>query len=95
MRAILKQLIVQGDVLEHVRKAFQKPKKEVGGRGLRLPDTVQMLKQAVATLPEVVICIDALDECLPKPLLGLLVPLKEIFQESRKMRIFFYRELTG
>jgi len=48
--AILKQLVVRGEVLEQVQKAFQKAKKEVGGRGLRLPDIVQMLKQAVATL---------------------------------------------
>ena len=91
MGAILKQLVVQGEVLEHVQTAFRKAKKEVGGRGLRLPDMVQMLKQAVATLPQVVICIDALDECLPKHLLGLLESLKDILQESRRTRIF----LTG
>ena len=91
MGAILKQLVVQGEVLEHVQIAFRKAKKEVGGRGLRLPDMVQMLKQAVATLPQVVICIDALDECLPKHLLELLVSLKDILQESRRTRIF----LTG
>jgi len=38
--AILKQLVVRGEVLEHVRKAFQKAENEVGGRGLRLPDMV-------------------------------------------------------
>ena len=51
--AILKQLVVRGEVLEHVQKAFQKAKNEVGGRGLRLPDMVQVLKQAVAALPRV------------------------------------------
>ena len=76
-------------MLEHVQKAFQKAKKEVGGRGLRLPDMVQMLKQAVATLPRVFICIDALDECLPKHLLELLASLKDILQGSRGTRIFF------
>ena len=86
---ILKQLLVRGEVLEHVQKAFQKAKKEVGGRGLRLPDMVQMLKQAVATLPRVFICIDALDECLPKHLLELLASLKDILQGSRGTRIFF------
>ena len=91
MGAILRQLVVRGEVLEHVQKAFQKAKKEVGGRGLRLPDMVQMLKQAVVTLPRVFICIDALDECLPKHLLELLVSLKDILHESRTARIF----LTG
>jgi len=89
--AILKQLVVRGEVLEHVKKAFQKAKKEVGGRGLRLPDMVQMLKQAIATLPQVFICIDALDECLPKHLLELLVSLNDILLESPRTRIF----LTG
>ena len=84
---ILKQLLVRGEVLENVRKAFQKAKKEVGGRGLRLPDIVQMLKQAVATLPKVFICVDALDECLPKHLLDLLKSLKDILEVSPRMRI--------
>jgi len=91
MGAILKQLVVRGEVLEHVRKAFQKAKNEVGGRGLRLPNMVQMLKQAVITLPQVYICIDALDECPQKHLLELLVSLKDVLQESRRTRIF----LTG
>ena len=91
MGAILKQLVVRGEVLEHVQEAFQKAKKEVGGRGLRLPDMVQMLKQAVTKLPQVYICIDALDECPPKHLVDLLVSLKDILQESLGVRIF----LTG
>jgi len=86
--AILKQLVVRGEVLEHVQKAFQKAKKEVGGRGLRLPDMVQMLKEVVVALPRVFICIDALDECIPKHLLELLVSLKDIFQESPRTRLF-------
>jgi len=87
--AILKQLVVRGEVLEHVQEAFQKAKSEVGGRGLRLPDMVHMLRQAIATLPRVFICIDALDECLPKYLLELLESLKDILQGSRRARIFF------
>ena len=89
--AILKQLLVTGEVLEHVQSTFQKAKKEVGGRGLRLPEMVQMLKQAVAILPQVFMCIDALDECPPKHLLELLRSLKDILRGSLRMRIF----LTG
>ena len=89
--AILKQLLVRGEMLEHVQQVFQKAKREVGGRGLRLPDMVQMLKQAVAILPQVYICIDALDECPPKHLLGLLGSMKEVLEESPTIRIF----LTG
>jgi len=89
--AILKQLLVRTEVLEHVRQVFQKAKREAGGRGLRLPDMVQMLKQAVAMLPKVYICIDALDECPPKHLLGLLGSMKEVVEDSPRTRIF----LTG
>jgi len=87
--AILKQLLVRGEVPEDVQTAFRKAKREVGGRGLRLPDMVRMLKQAIARLPPVFICIDALDECLPKHLLELLISLKDILQESLSARIFF------
>jgi len=86
--AILKQLVVRGQVLEHVQKAFQKAQNEVGGRGLRLSDMVQMLKQAIAALPRVFICVDALDECLPKHLLELLVSLKDLLQERWGTRVF-------
>ena len=89
--AILKQLLVRGEVLEHVKSAFRKAKKEVGGRGLRLPDMVQMLKEAIAILPQVFMCIDALDECPPKYLLELLRSLRDILRESPRTRIF----LTG
>jgi len=89
MGAILKQLVVRGEVLEHVQEAFKKAKKEVGGRGLRLPDMVQMLKQAVTALPRVFICIDALDECIPQHLLGLLMSLEDTLHESPGTRIFF------
>jgi len=89
--AILKQLVVRKEVLGVVQKAFQKAKNEVGGRGLLLPDMVQMLEQVTASLPRVFICIDALDECVPQYVRGLLVSLKGILKESQKMRVF----LTG
>lgn len=91
MGAILRQLVVRGEVLEHVQWAFQKAKKDVGGRKPRLPDIVQMLKQAVATLPPVFIGIDALDECHPEHLLEVPESLSDILQESPRVRIF----LTG
>ena len=89
--AILKQLVGRGDIPNDVREAFQEGKKEIGGRGLRHADMVGMLRVAIASLPQVFICIDALDECLPKNLLELLESLRDIVRESPKMRIF----LTG
>ena len=87
--AILKQLVAREEVLGHMKAAFQKAKRELGGRGLRLQEMVQMLKRAIATLPQVFICIDALDECLPKNLPELLESLKDVCQESPRTRVFF------
>ena len=87
--AILKQLVARQEVLGYMQEAFQKSKKELGGRCLRLPDMVEMLKRAIAPPPQVFICIDALDECLPKNLLELLESLKDILRESPMTRIFF------
>ena len=89
--AILKQLVGRGGIAEDLREAFQKAKKEVGGRGPRLVDLMGMLKTAIASLPRVFICIDALDECLPKCLPELFESLRDIARESPSVRIF----LTG
>ena len=86
--ASLKQLLIRGEVLEHVQMAFQKAKREVGGRDLRLTDMVQMLKQAVAILPQVFICIDALDEWPPKHVLELLRSINDIFRGHRRHEYF-------
>ena len=89
MGAILKQLVGRGDIPIYLREAFHEAKKEIGGRGLLLADLTQMLRMSIASLPQVFICIDALDECLPKDLPALLSSLKDIVRESPKTRIFF------
>ena len=76
--AILKQLFNRRGIPEYIRGAFQKAKKEFGGRGLRLPDLVEILKKTVISLQRVFICIDALDESVPKHRRGLLESLREI-----------------
>ena len=91
MGAILKQLVGRAGIAEGLREAFQKAKKEVGGRGPRLPDLMGMLRSTIASLPKVFICVDALDECLPKCLPELLGSLRDIVRESPSTRIF----LTG
>ena len=89
--AILKQLAGRGRIPNYIDKAFQKAKEEFGGRGPRLVEMMGMLKIAIASLPQVVICIDALDECLPKYLQMLLKSLRDIVRVSPNTRIF----LTG
>ena len=91
MGAILWQLVGRAGVPKELRDAFQKGKTEIGGRGPRLGDLMGMLRVAIALLPRVFICVDALDECLPKFLPDLLESLSGIVQECPRTRIF----LTG
>ena len=89
--AILKQLVGRGGIPKDLREAFQKAKYEVGGRGPRLVDLMGMLRTTIASLSRVFICIDALDECLPKCLAELFESLRDIVRESSTAKIF----LTG
>ena len=89
MGAILGQLVGRGDIPSYLREAYQKAKKEFGGRRPQLADLMGMLRTTIASLPRVFICIDALDECLPKCLPELLESLRDIAQGSPSTRIFF------
>ena len=90
MGSILKQLVGR-DIPKYIRKAFQEAKGAIGGGGLQHADLMGMLRIAIGSLRRVFICIDALDECLPKQLPELLNSLGDIVQESPTTRIF----LTG
>ena len=89
--SMLKQLARRGGIPEQIREAFQKAKKEFGGRSLLLPCMVDLLKKTVTSLPRLFICIDALDECIPKHRRDLLESLREIVSVSPNIRVF----LTG
>ena len=89
--AILKQLAGRGGIPDNIRQAFQKEKREVGGRRPLHADLMQMLKITIASLTQAFICIDGLDECLPRNLLGLLESIRDIVRGFPKTRIF----LTG
>ena len=89
--AILGQLVGRSGIPDDIREAFQVGKMEVGGRRPLRLDLMRMLKTAIASLPQVFICIDAVDECLSKNIPELLESLKDIVRESPTTRIF----LTG
>ena len=91
MGALLKQLVGRGGIPNYLREAFQRGQKEFGGRVPRLVDLMGMLKIAISSLPRVFICLDALDECLPKYLPELCESLGDIVRECSRTRIF----LTG
>ena len=90
MGAILKELIGRGEIPKEIREAFREAE-NVGGRRLLLSDLRQMLRIAIGLLPKLFICIDGLDECLPKDLPELLGLLGDIIREFPGTRIF----LTG
>ena len=82
--AILKRL-VGSEIPQNIREAFR------DGRRPLLAELKKMLRTAIASSPQVFICIDALDECLPKNLPELLESLRDVARESPSTRIF----LTG
>ena len=89
--AMLKQLASRRGISKLTREAFRKAKKEFGGRGLQLPDMLNILKKTVAPLRRLFICIDALDECTPKNRRELIESLREIVRVFPGARVF----LTG
>jgi len=86
--AILKQLLERDGISDHVRQVFRQAKRGLGGRAVRLLDLVDILKTTIASLPEVFICIDDLDECLPDNRRELLESLQDISRVSRTTRVF-------
>ena len=86
--AILNQLLERNGIPGPVRQAFRKEKRGFGGRVVQLENLVKMLKTTVASLPEVFICIDGLDECLPKTRRELLESLKDIVLAWPTTRVF-------
>ena len=91
MGSILKQLVGWRGIEKELRETLQEGKEMVGESSPLLVDLVRMLKITIASLPQVFICIDAIDQCLPKNLPGLLESLRDIIREFPRTKIF----LTG
>jgi len=86
--AILKQLLGRDGIPAPVRQAFRKEKRGFGGRAVQLLDLVSILKTTIASLADVFICVDALDECLPNNRRELLESLQGIIRASPTARVF-------
>jgi len=88
--ALVKQIVSGlGAVPEEIEVAFQKAQDRVGGRGLRVPEAVSLLKAALAPLDRAFICIDALDELLGRHLSQLLRSLLDVSLSCRGISFFF------
>ena len=86
--AILKQLLERDGIPEPLQQVFRAEKRGFGGRAAQLLDLVEILKKTITSLPEVFVCIDGLDECLPKNRRELLESLQDITRASPTTRMF-------
>jgi len=86
--AILNQLFEADGIPESLRQVFRAEKKGFGGRATQLLELVGMVKAAIALIPQVFICIDGLDECLPKNRRELLESLQDIVRALPTTRVF-------
>jgi len=71
-----------------IKEAFREAEREVGGRGLKVPETVKLLTRALTPVKRAFICIDAVDECSDKHLSQLLTSLHTVSQTSPGIRLF-------
>ena len=89
--AVLKQVVGALDkVPERIVKAFRNRQKIIAGQWLSLEEIVEFLQDISSSLGTF-LCIDALDECLPRHRVKLLNSLNQILQNSPGTRIL----LTG
>jgi len=86
--ALLKQ-VVSGmkRVPEEITQAYEDQKTVIGGRSPQLADIVKML-QITSSEKRTFICMDALDECVPRNRVKLLDSLNQIIRRSPGTRIF-------
>ena len=86
--SLLKQLLSGlGAIPVEIVKKFRGQKKAIGGRRLQLPDIVKMCAD-VTSVQRTFICVDALDECVPRHRLEVLGALGQILRGSPNTRIF-------
>ena len=86
--SLLRQLLNGlGAIPGEIVQKFRGQKKAIGGRKLQLRDIVKMCA-AVTSLQRTFICVDALDECVPKHRLEVLDAFGQILRGSPNTRMF-------
>ena len=86
--ALLKQVVSGMDPIpEEIVDMFQKQKKIIGGRKLRLPEIVRLMGN-LSSSQRTFICLDALDECAAADRAKILISLRDIIKMSPTTRVF-------
>jgi len=89
--SLLRQIALRivGTVGE-INNAFEKSR-QGGGKGLLLPDMLKLFVKTISSIERVYICVDAIDELLPRNRSEFLHALQQIIQDAPNARLF----LTG
>ena len=89
LAVLLKQLVAGVEpILEEIKEAFDRAKRKVDGRTLKLPEIHTMLIKSARALRRGFICIDALDEFPTKNRSELWDSLQHIVRECPNIRLF-------
>ena len=89
LAVLLKQLVAGVEpILGEIKEAFERAKREVDGRALRLPEIRAMLVKSLSSLRRGFICIDALDEFPTKHRPELWDSLQHVVRECPNTRLF-------
>ena len=89
LAALLKQVVAGVEPIpEEVKGAFDRAKRKVDGRALRLPEIQAMLAKSIQSLRRGFICIDALDEFPVRERPELWGSLQHIVRECPNIRLF-------
>jgi len=89
LAVLLKQLVAGVEPIpEEIKVAFDRAKREVDGRALRLPDIRAKLAKSFSSLQRGFICIDAIDEFPAKQRSELWDSLRHLVRECPNIRLF-------
>ena len=77
----------EGGNIGEIQISFEKSK-QGGGKGLRLPEMLDLFVKTISSLERVYICVDAMDELLPQHRSEFLRALQQIIQEASNTRLF-------
>ena len=73
-----------------IKNAFEKARRG-GGKGLRLPEMLELFVKTISSCKQVYICVDAMDELLPQHRSEFLRALRHIIQEAPNTLLFLTR----